>query len=96
MALRDEVKVALRVTSPLYDSEVDLLIAAAKADMGRVGVPENMLADNSIDPIAKMAVILYCKAHFGYDNSQSEQFLESYRHTIIDMLNSPTTYRAAQ
>lgn len=93
MALLDEVKVALRVTSPMYDNEVGMLISAAMADMSRVGVPEVILTgDADMDPLAKMAVVLYCKAHFGFDNPQAELFQDSYRHVVTDMLNSPSTY----
>lgn len=93
MVLLDEVKVALRVTSSMYDDEIGMLIDAATADMARVGVPRLALTgDTDMDPLAKMAIVLYCKAHFGFDNPQAELFQDSYRHVVTDMLNSPTTY----
>lgn len=95
MALVDDVKVALRVSSDAYDSEVEGLIAAAKRDLDRVGVPAEMLSVGSEDALAKMAVTLYCKAHFGYDNSEAGRFMESYRQIVADMLNSPVTYGGA-
>lgn len=94
MALLDEVKVALRVTSSAMDDEINNLINAALADMSRVGVADSMLDEDSMDALAKMAVMLYTKAHFGYDNDEASRFDESYRQVVVDMLNSPGVYGA--
>lgn len=92
MALRDDVKVALRVTTDAMDDEVQMLIDAAIADMRRVHVADELLDEYGMDPLVKMAVCLYCKAHFGYDNDEAERFDESYRQLVADFLNSPTSY----
>lgn len=92
MALLDDVKVSLRLSTEAMDSEVSMLIAAAKADMRRVGVPEGMLEDDSMDPYVKCAVTEFVKARFGYDNSEAARFDESYRQIVRDVLNSPGTY----
>lgn len=89
MALLDEVKVALRVTSDAFDTEIQGLIEAAKRDLNRVGVDE-ALVDS--DPLAKMAVVLFAKSRFGYDNSDASRFEDAYRQTVVDILNSPTSY----
>lgn len=89
MALLDEVKVALRVTSDAFDTEIQGLIEAAKRDLNRVGVDE-VLVDS--DPLAKMAVVLFAKSRFGYDNSDASRFEDAYRQTVVDILNSPTSY----
>ncbi len=89
--LLEEVKTALRVTSTVYDVEVSALIEAARADMKRVGIPETMLGD-TIDPLCKMAILLYCKARFGYDNDEAERFDKSYQQMLKDMRNAPTSY----
>lgn len=89
MALLDEVKVALRVTSDAFDTEIQGLIEAAKRDLNRVGVDE-ALVDS--DPLAKMAVVLFAKSRFGYDNSDAPRFEDAYRQTVVDILNSPTSY----
>lgn len=31
-----------------------------------------------MDPLLKRAVILYCKANFGYDNADADRFMQSY------------------
>lgn len=84
----DDVKVALRVNSDATDSEIRSLINAALSDMERVGVKSDCLNELTIDPIAKSAVILFCKARYGYDNSEASRFEESYRQTVIDLINS--------
>lgn len=89
MALLDEVKVALRVTSDAFDTEIQGLIEAAKRDLNRVGVDEAIVDS---DPLAKMAVVLFAKSRFGYDNSDASRFEDAYRQTVVDILNSPTSY----
>lgn len=55
------VKLALRITTDAFDSELNMLIEAAQTDLGIAGVvlPENL------DPICQRAVVTYCKLHFG-------------------------------
>ena len=96
MALKDTVKQALRVSSDAMDLEIDALIAAAKRDMERIGVSGAMLDEDSMDPLIEVAVILYCKAAFGYDNSEASRFQSSYRQIVKDILNSPTSYGGDQ
>lgn len=55
------VKLALRVTTNAFDSELNDLIGAALADMGIAGIT-NSDAD---DFLVRRAVITYCKLHFG-------------------------------
>lgn len=90
--LLEEAKAALRVTSSSMDTEVQSLIDAALRDMRRVGVSEDLLSEDDMDPLVKMAVLLYAKARFGYDNDEASRFDESYRQVVADLLNSPTSY----
>jgi len=63
MALLDEVKTALRVSSTRFDTlEIEPLIEACKVDLRLSGV--NVIEDD--DPLIGRAVVLYCKANFGY------------------------------
>jgi len=59
--MREKVKMALRVVTTAYDDEIDLLIAAAKQDLGIAGV----VLPAELDEIAQMAIITYCRLHFG-------------------------------
>jgi hypothetical protein len=57
----EKVKLALRITTTAFDSEIEDLISAALADLGIAGV-ENAV---ETDPLIVRAVITYCKANFG-------------------------------
>lgn len=92
MALLDDVKAALRVSTDALDGEVAMWVDAAKADMARVGVPASMLQDEGMDPYVKCGVVEFVKARFGYDNSEAPRFESSYRQIVADILNSPSTY----
>jgi len=86
MALLDDVKLALRITSSAFDSEIDDLIAAARADLKLSGVdPQKADADDP-DALIKRAIIIYCKAHFGLDNPEAERLQDAY-----DMLKAHLT-----
>ena len=71
-----DVKIALRVSNTVYDSEVNDLIESARLDLIQSGVSSELA--NSEDPLIKRAITTYCKANFGYDNPEAERFQESY------------------
>ncbi len=73
MALLDDVKVACRVTSNTFDSELNMLISSAQIDLGIAGVE---LPDN-LDSICNIAIITYCKMRFGNPDNY-EQLKASY------------------
>lgn len=60
--MRDKVKLALRITTTAFDSEIDDLISAALADLGLAGVTTLTKAD----PLIIRAVTTYCRVHFGH------------------------------
>lgn len=68
----DEVKLALRIVTPAFDTEISGLIAAALLDLGVAGV----LTD-TVDDLVKRAVITYCKMHFGSPD-EYERLKSSY------------------
>lgn len=57
----DQVKMALRIKTNVYDSELTYLIAAAKLDLGIAGV----VLPEELDELVKRAIITYCKLSFG-------------------------------
>jgi uncharacterized phage protein (predicted DNA packaging) len=83
----DDVKDALRVSGADLDIEIQDLIDAAKADLRLSGVHASKLVDT--DPLIKRAVVVYCKAHFGWDNPEADRFARSY-----DMLKTHLTLSA--
>jgi len=57
----DAVKLALRISTSAFDSEISDLISAAQLDLGVAGV----IVPSTIDALVKTAVITYCRLHFG-------------------------------
>lgn len=56
------VKLALRITTNAYDTELEMLIAAACADLGIVGVEA---VSTTTDPLLTRAIVTYCRMSFG-------------------------------
>lgn len=71
MALLNDVKMALRVTTTSYDDELNALIESAKKDLGIAGVnvPEN-------DQVVNTAIKTYCKLNFGTPNPANWEYLK--------------------
>lgn len=61
MTMLEKVKIALRISTNAFNSELTDLISAALLDLGIAGVivPEN------IDALVTRAVITFCKMSFG-------------------------------
>lgn len=57
----EKVKLALRITNPAFDSELNDLIDAALADLGIAGVTPTP----KDDPLIIRAVTTYCRVNFG-------------------------------
>lgn len=55
-----KVKIALRITTDAYDTDIQGLIDAAMLDLGIAGV----VLPCVLDAICERAVITYCKLHF--------------------------------
>lgn len=97
MALVDDIRKSLRVTTDSLDGEIEMLIGAALYDMERVGVnPALLVEGDDMNPFVKHAVTAYCKAHFGYDVSEAERFDDSYRRIVCDLLNSAENIAAKE
>ena len=56
-----KVKLALRITTSAFDSELTDLIAAAQLDLGIAGVD----VPASLDELVSRAIITFCKMSFG-------------------------------
>ena len=79
MALIDDIKLSLRITSTAYNTEVTDLINACKDDLLLTGI--NTTDDT--DDLIKRCINLYVKANFGWDNPDAQRLMASY-----DMLKS--------
>lgn len=69
----DDVKAAIRVKADSANQEIEDLIAACKKEMEIAGV----YIQDETDGLAKQAIKLYCKAHYGYDE-KTVQFQMAY------------------
>jgi len=78
-ALLDHIRLALRLTGKMFDSEIEALIAACKADLRTAGIIEI----NNSDPLTVQAITLYCKGHFGFAD-MGEKYL-----TVYESLKTP-------
>lgn len=74
MAILDDLKNELRVSGTDFDTEITALINAAKTDLTESGVVKVV----DTDYLTKMAIVLYCKGNFGWDNSEADRFLAEY------------------
>ena len=72
----EKIRKELRINNQEFDEEITDLIMACKTDLKISGVSSSRISDS--DPLIIQAVKTYCKAHFGYDNPDSEKFKESY------------------
>ena len=73
----NDIKDVLRVSGDDLDTEINDLIDSAKADLILSGVNQSKIKDD--DPLIKRAVILYCKANFGYDEPKiADRFQVAY------------------
>lgn len=59
--IKTAAKLALRISTNDFDTEIEDLIAAALADMGLAGVTN----DSTDDPLVRRAVLTYVKMNFG-------------------------------
>ncbi len=57
----EKVKMALRISTDAFDSEMNDLIESAKLDLGIAGV----VLPPTIDALVTRAIITYCKMSFG-------------------------------
>lgn len=97
MTLLSDMKISLRVSSDVTDSEIRMWIDAALGDMARVGIREELLNPDDYDSmpaLVKAAVACYVKANYGYDVAERPQFEDSYRRIVCGLLNSPANASA--
>lgn len=73
----ESIKTALRISNTAYDSEINNLISAAKADLRLSGILESKVNDDT-DPLIKRAIMVYVKASFGWNNPDAERLQQSY------------------
>lgn len=68
----EKIKKRIRAKSETANEEVEDLINACKKELEMKGVH-----GDETDPMYYQAIVLYCKAHYGYDED-SERFEKAY------------------
>lgn len=76
MSILDDAKLALRISSAVYDNEITDLIDACRADMALVGLDPLRVVET--DKLVKRAIVTFVKANFGLDNPDAERLQASY------------------
>lgn len=79
----EKVKLALRISTDKYDSELSDLIYAAKLDLGLAGVE----LPDEIDALGTRAIITYCKMSFGLPEDY-DRLKRSYDEQKAQMSNA--------
>lgn len=77
----NDVKKRLRIKNEVYDDEIYDLIDSAKADLKLIGISESKLKTDlyvGLDTLIKTAIILYVKANFGLDNTDTLKYQAAY------------------
>lgn len=87
MALLDKVKMACRITTTAFDTELTDLISAAFADMGVTDIKPDVLTEENITPLVQRAVLTYCRMHFGQPDDY-ERLKASYDEQKAQLLMS--------
>ena len=72
----NKVKLALRINNEAYDSEITDLINACKKELELAGIASSNIKET--DEMIIRTVICYCKAYFGYDNTDADRYIKSY------------------
>ena len=88
MSLLDDVRAAERVVTDLTDGELQILIDAAIAEMRRVGIRDSLLAEETMTPLAKYAVMMHVKANYGHDDSEHAMWWSRFNTTVMSLMNS--------
>ena len=78
MAILDDCRSALRITSTSFDNEISDLIDAAKQDMIESGVDSTTAADYT-NALVQRATVTYVKANFGWNNPDADRLAASYQ-----------------
>lgn len=83
MAILDDVKIALRVSTDAFDSELNMLIDAGRKDLEIAGV----VLPDGLDPITTRAIITYCKVHFG-EPDEYDRLKAAYDEQKAQLMNA--------
>lgn len=87
MTLLARVKIANRITTSVYDEELEELIEEAEADLALKGITKS---DEPTDPNIRKAIVLYCCIHHG--QREDREMLQRSYDDLKSRLGSSTGY----
>jgi hypothetical protein len=64
-------------------------IDAAKADMLRIGIRDELIRDEAtMHPMVKHAIMCYCAGSYGLENTDAARYRTSYYRIVTNLANS--------
>jgi len=85
------IKLALRITTNAFDTELEILIAACLEELSGMGVTVQTETDGTPSSLqVQTAIVAYCKWQFG--NNEDAERWESVYHTKLAQLQGMTGY----
>lgn len=83
----EKVKLALRISHNLLDSDIEDTIKSARAEMIRSGISESKANDEE-DSLIISAIKTYCLFVYSSDNSRVEGFRQSWEYQLENLRKS--------
>lgn len=81
MAILDDVKIDLRISHEDLDSKILKQISAARAEMIRSGVPEDVANDDDNDCVAE-AISTFCQMRNADSIADSDHYFKSWQYQL--------------
>lgn len=82
----EKVKLALRISHNLLDSDIESTIDTARAELIRSGVSEEKA--NSEDVLIESAIKTYCLFVYTNDDKRAQGFFESWQYQLDNLRKS--------
>ena len=77
-------RAALGVTDTYYDQEIELAIMAAQIKRQLGGIAQSH-AEDTADPLVRVAIITFVKATVGNDNPDAERYMACFDSYVVHM-----------
>ncbi len=94
MSLLEDMRMMVRTASTKTDTELDMWIDGAFAELSRVGIPAKRPADDAaIHPLVKQFIAAHVRSKYGLDSAEEQAaWAETAEKLERDMMNSPSVW----
>lgn len=89
----EKVKMALRISHDLLDSDIKDTISTARAEMIRSGIADH-IANSDLD-IIQMAIKTYCLYIYASDTKMTEGYFKSWQYQLDNIRKSTIEVEAS-